>query len=232
MAWPDRLRDVHASGDCADTIPLQRRDLAPPRLGLARAVALSPSNSTWRILAIPGSLRTESYNRRLLEAARELAPAHVEVELWGGLKRVPPFDEDDENDPGAAVLELRDAIAQADAVLIATPEYNSSLPGQLKNALDWASRPRRTSVLRGKPLAVIGAGPRPSAAERGVGEARVVLGAIGARVLDAELAVARVSEQFDDGGRLAAVAQRRDLKKLLERLVDVAADARRELVAA
>ena len=185
-----------------------------------------------RILAISGSLRVESYNRKLLEAARELAPQDVEVELWDGLKRVPPFDEDDENDPGAAVLELRAAVAQADAVLIATPEYNSSLPGQLKNALDWASRPRRTAVLRGKPVAVLGAGPRPSAAERGVAEARVVLGAIGARVLEDELAVARASEQFDDDGRLAALAHRRDLKRLLERLVAAAADARRELAAA
>ncbi len=135
-----------------------------------------------RILAIPGSLRVESYNRRLLEAARELAPADVDVEVWDGLKRVPPFDEDDEGDPGAAVLELREAITQADAVVIATPEYNASLPGQLKNALDWASRPRRSNVLRGKPVAVIGAGPRPLAAVHGVTAARVVLGAIGARV--------------------------------------------------
>lgn len=187
---------------------------------------------TTRILAIPGSLRAESYNHKLLEAARELAPADVEVELWDGLKRVPPFDEDDENDPGAAVLELRDAIANADAVLIATPEYNASLPGQLKNALDWASRPRRTSVLRGKPVAVIGAGPRPSAAVHGVSEARVVLGAIGAEVLDAEVAVARVGEQFDEHGRLAALAHRRDLRKLLQRLRAVARDASREAVAA
>jgi chromate reductase, NAD(P)H dehydrogenase (quinone) len=190
------------------------------------------ASETTRILAIPGSLRAESYNRKLLESGRDLAPADVAVELWDGLKRVPPFDEDDENDPGAAVLELRDAIAHADAVLIATPQYNASLPGQLKNALDWASRPHRRNVLRGKPVAVIGASPSPSGATRAQAEARVVLGAIGAEVIDAELAVARVSEQFDDDGRLATLAHRRDLKRLLERLVGVARDASREVAAA
>ena len=112
-----------------------------------------------RILGIAGSLRLESYNRKLLEAARELAPSAVEVELWVGLKRVPPFDENDEHDPGTAVLELRDAIERADAVLISTPEYNRSLPGQLKNALDWASRPYGAGVSRGKPVAVVGREP-------------------------------------------------------------------------
>jgi chromate reductase len=130
------------------------------------------------------------------------------------------------------VLELRDAIAQADAMLIATPQYNASLPGQLKNALDWASRPYASNALRGKPVAVIGASPSPSGAARAQAEARVVLSAIGAEVLDAELAVARVSEQFDDNGQLAALAHRRDLKKLLERLVAAARDANRDVAAA
>jgi chromate reductase, NAD(P)H dehydrogenase (quinone) len=190
------------------------------------------SRGTIRILAIPGSLRAESYNRKLLEAARAIAPADVEVELWDGLKRVPPFDEDDENDPGAAVLELRDAVAQADAVLIATPQYNASLPGQLKNALDWASRPYATNALRGKLVAVIGASPSPSGAARAQSEARVVLGAIGAEVTDVELAVARVRGQFDDDGRLVAREPRRDLKKLLERLATRARAASREIAAA
>lgn len=185
-----------------------------------------------RILAIPGSLRAESYNRKLLEAARKLAPADVEIEVWDGLKRVPPFDEDDESDPAAAVLELREAIAQADAVLIATPQYNASLPGQLKNALDWVSRPYARNALRGKPVAVIGASPSPAGAARAQSEARVVLRAIGAEVLDAELAVARVSEQFDDDGRLAALAHRGDLRKLLALVVAVARNASRDIAAA
>jgi chromate reductase, NAD(P)H dehydrogenase (quinone) len=171
-----------------------------------------------RILGISGSLRVESYNRKLLQAARELAPSTVEVELWDGLKRVPPFDEDDEHDPGAAVLELRDAIARADAVLIATPQYNGSLPGQLKNALDWASRPYANNVLQGKPVAVVGASPSPSGAVRAQAEARMVLAAPGAQVIDEELALARAYEQFDGVGRLGSVAHRRSLSRLLERL--------------
>jgi chromate reductase len=93
-----------------------------------------------RILGISGSLRSDSHNRRLLLEAAELLPADTELELFGGLKAVPPYDEDDDADDEAheAVRELRDAIARADAVLIATPEYNSSVPGQLKNAIDWA----------------------------------------------------------------------------------------------
>lgn len=185
-----------------------------------------------RILAIPGSLRAESYNRKLLEAARDLAPPDVQVELWDGLKRVPPFDEDDENDPGPAVLELREALTHADAVLIATPQYNASLPGQLKNALDWASRPYANNVLRGKLVAVIGASPSPSGAARAQSEARVVLGAIGAEVIDVELAVARVSGQFDGDGRLTAPGHSRDLKTLLARLAAGARDSSRDLAAA
>jgi chromate reductase, NAD(P)H dehydrogenase (quinone) len=196
------------------------------------SLPVRPAPEPTRILAIPGSLRAKSYNRKLLEAARDLAPTDVAVELWNGLKRLPPFDEDDENDPGAAVLELRDVITHADAVLIATPQYNASLPGQLKNALDWASRPHRSNVLRGKPVAVIGASPSPSGATRAQAEARVVLAAIGAEVLDTELAVARVNEQFDADGGLAAPARRRDLKTLLEQLVPVARDASRDAAAA
>ena len=105
-----------------------------------------------RILGISGSLRRGSHNRKLLRAAEELLPPGVELELWDELKAVPPFDEDDEAGPEpAAVASLRDAVAAADAILIATPEYNASVPGQLKNAIDWLSRPVATTPLRGKP---------------------------------------------------------------------------------
>src|SRR6266542_4386051 len=170
-----------------------------------------------RILGISGSLRRGSYNRRLLGAAEELAPAGTELEQWDGLKALPPFDEDDERDPGEAVVALREAIRQADGVLIATPQYNASLPGQLKNVLDWASRPYETNVLRDKPVAVIGASPSPSGAARAQAEARTVLGAIGAHVLDAELALARASKQFDAHG-LAAQTSRSHLSHILEQL--------------
>ena len=160
----------------------------------------------------------ESYNRKLLEAARELAPSAVEVDLWDGLKRVPPFDEDDEHDPGAAVLELRDAIERADAVLIATPEYNASMPGQLKNALDWASRPYGATVLRGKPVAVVGASLLPTGAARAQAQARGLLALIGAQVIDAELPLTRGHEHFGEMGQLCSAAHRQSLSRLLEQL--------------
>src|SRR5260370_42619832 len=110
-----------------------------------------------KIVAIGGSRRRESHNRRLLLAAAELLPADVDFELFEDLKAVPPYDEDDDLEPAPpAVSRLRAAIASADALLIATPEYNSSIPGQLKNALDWASRPIASTVLRNKPVAVLG----------------------------------------------------------------------------
>jgi chromate reductase len=102
-----------------------------------------------KILGISGSLRQESHNTKLLRNAGELLPADVEFELWQNLKAVPPYDEEDDVEPApAAVVALKDAIAEADGILFATPEYNSSVPGQLKNALDWASRPPAASPLR------------------------------------------------------------------------------------
>src|ERR687888_2766578 len=110
-----------------------------------------------KVPAISGSLRRDSYNTRLLHSAAELLPEGVELELWDGLKAVPPYDEDDDVEPApAAVAALRAVVAGADAVLFATPEYNSSIPGQLKNALDWASRPLATNTFRNKPVAVVG----------------------------------------------------------------------------
>lgn len=178
----------------------------------------SGSQQPVRILAIPGSLRCDSVNRKLLTAASELAAPSVQLDLWGRLKALPPFDEDDEPDPGSAVTDLREAIADADAVLIATPQYNASLPGQLKNALDWASRPYGAHVLQGKPVAVIGASPSPSGASRAQAEARTVLAAIGADVLDSELPLPHAFEQFDSEGRLVSETHRHALAEILEQL--------------
>ncbi len=199
-----------------------------------QAIAGPPSRtapSSMRVLCICGSLRRDSYNRRLLRAASELAPPAAELVLWDGLRAVPPFDEDDERAPAPAVVALRAAIEQADAVLIATPQYNASLPGQLKNALDWASRPFESNVLRSKPVAVIGASPSRSGAARSQAEARTVLAAIGADVLDVQLAIARAFEQFDTDGRLAAHAHRRNLKQILEQLAARARDSERAAAA-
>ena len=110
-----------------------------------------------RILGISGSARRDSHNTKLLRAAAETLPAGVELVEWEGLTALPIFDEDLEAERPAAVADLLDAIAAADAVLIATPEYNHSIPGGLKNALDWASRPYETNPLRNKPALVIGA---------------------------------------------------------------------------
>ena len=100
---------------------------------------------TMKILAISGSLRRDSHNTMLLRAAEELLGPGDTLEVWEGLREVPPYDQDDDVEPAPpAVAALRAAVASADAVLIATPEYNSSIPGALKNALDWASRPLAT----------------------------------------------------------------------------------------
>ncbi len=110
-----------------------------------------------RVLGISGSLRRDSHNTRLLRGLRALLPAGVELEIFDGLAAIPPYSEDDEHTWPPAVARLRGAIAGADAVLVVTPEYNGSIPGQLKNALDWVSRPAGASQLAGKPAAVLGA---------------------------------------------------------------------------
>ncbi len=173
-----------------------------------------------KILAIAGSLRRDSHNRMLLLAAAELLPPEVDFELFEGLKTVPPYDEDDEREPApAAVARLRAAIARADALLIATPEYNSSIPGQLKNALDWASRPIASSVLRNKPVAVVGASTGAFGAVWSQAELRKVLAATGARVLDVELAVGHAAERFDEQGLLADESVREQLEEALDVLL-------------
>jgi chromate reductase len=185
-----------------------------------------------KVLAIAGSLRRGSYNRKLLLTAAELLPADVEFELFEGLKAVPPYDEDDDLEPApAAVAHLRAAIAGADALLIATPEYNSSIPGQLKNALDWASRPIATNVLRNKPVAVVGTSTGAFGAVWSQAELRKVLAATGARVLEVELAVGHAAERFDERSRLSDPELREELRDVLDVLlaesprVDMAAAA-------
>jgi chromate reductase, NAD(P)H dehydrogenase (quinone) len=179
--------------------------------------------SPMKVLAIPGSLRRDSHNRALLLTAAELAPSHVDFELFEELKALPPYDQDDDLEPAPlAVARLRAAIAGADALLIATPEYNSSIPGQLKNALDWASRPLAANVLRDRPVAVIGASTGAFGAVWSQAELRKVLAAAGARVLDAELAVGHAQERFDEHGRLADPELRARLRGILDQLMGVA----------
>lgn len=173
-----------------------------------------------KVLAISGSLRRDSYNTKLLRAAEELLPAAVEFELWDRLKEIPPYDEDDDVQPAPpAVAALRGAIAEADAVLFATPEYNSSIPGQLKNAIDWVSRPLATSPLRNKRVVVIGASAGAFGAVWSQAELRKVLAATGARVVDAEVAVGHAPEKFDETGELIDDAIRGQLVETLDALL-------------
>jgi chromate reductase len=161
-----------------------------------------------KVLGISGSLRRDSHNAALLRAAALQLPPGVELELWEGLKAVPPYDADDEAlARPRPIRELDAAIREADAVLIATPEYNHSVPGQLKNALDWLSRPLAKNPLRNKPVAVIGASTGMFGAVWAQAELRKVLAATGARVTDAELAVGHAHERLDHAGHPTDAAQ-------------------------
>ena len=150
-----------------------------------------------RVLGISGSLRNDSYNTALLRNAP------VELELWDGLKAIPPYDEDDDVEPAPpAVARMRAAVAGADAIVFATPEYNASVPGQLKNAVDWLSRPRGEAALLNKPVMVIGASTGAFGAVWAQSELRKVLATAGARVVDAEVGVGHAPERFDADGEL------------------------------
>jgi chromate reductase len=174
------------------------------------------------VLAISGSLRRDSHNTNLLRSAAELAPDDVELVVWDGLKDVPPFDEDDEASAPAAVVRMRAAVAGADAILFATPEYNSSIPGQLKNAIDWLSRPSRTAALRNKPVAVVGASMGAFGAVWAQAELRKVLAASGARVIEGDVAVGHADERFDENGLLIDENLREQLAEVVESLVEAA----------
>ncbi len=182
------------------------------------------------VLAISGSLRAGSHNTALLQAAAELVEPDETFELWQELREIPPYDEDIDVEPAPrAVASLRDAVAAADAILIATPEYNHSLPGALKNALDWASRPFATNPFRGKPVVVIGASTGIFGAVWAQADVRKVLGAIGARVLDFELPVGQAADKFDASGDLVDDDVR---AKLAEALALLARGQHRDLIAA
>ena len=183
------------------------------------------------VLALSGSLRRDSINTQLLRAAEELLPPGAVIVFFDELEDVPPYNEDRDTDEaplGAA--RLREAIAGADALLIATPEYNGSVPGQLKNAIDWASRPHRASALWDKPVAVVGASSGLYGAVWAQADLRKALGVAGARVVDAEVAVGRAASRFDADGRLVDAELRDELREVVRALVAEAAPA--QLVAA
>ena len=164
-----------------------------------------------KVLAISGSLREASYNTALARAATELVPAGVEVEVYDDLGLLPPYDEDlDGEDAPAVVTELRERIVDADALLFVTPEYNGSIPGVLKNAVDWASRPPRgRAALWGKTAAVAGATTGQYGAIWAQQDLRRVLGIAGARVVCPDLPVGRAQDVCDPtGGPSALVVER------------------------
>lgn len=189
----------------------------------------SPTTPIFRILAIPGSLRRGSLNRRLLEAARAVAPPGVAVEL-ADLRPLPFYDGDSEaaGDP-APVAELKRRIREADALLFATPEYNGAVPGVLQNAVDWASRPRGTAALTNKPIAVVGASPGGGGTASAQRALRQTLANAGALVLPApELLVPRAGDRFAAHGVGSDAALARDLGSLLMALIDWARDRDRD----
>ena len=171
------------------------------------------------VIGLSGSLRAGSHNAKLLRAAGDLLPPEADLTLYEGLKSIPPFDEDDEHAPAPAVVAWREALADADVVLFATPEYNGSIPGVLKNAVDWASRPVKTAALRNKPVAVVGASTGMFGAVWAQADLRKVLSTAGARVLDRELPVAGADEAFTDDGRLVEADHHDELASILEALV-------------
>jgi chromate reductase len=179
-----------------------------------------------RVLGISGSLRSDSHNTRLLRATASLLPGDAELVLFDGLAQIPPFNEDDEHTTPAAVAALKDAIASADAVLIATPEYNGSLPGVLKNGLDWVSRPFATTPLMNKPAAVIGASTSLFGAVWAQAEARKVLATIGARVVDRELPIPQAEETLGPDGLPLDADAREALSATLDELLELATATR------
>jgi chromate reductase len=187
-----------------------------------------------RVLGISGSLRRDSHNTALLRHAGELFEAEgAEFEIYDGLREIPPYDEDDDVENGPeAVARMRAAVAEADAVFFVTPEYNSSIPGALKNAIDWLSRPRATSVMNNKPVAVIGASTGMFGAVWAQAELRKVLGSTGARVVPGEVALGHAHTRFDDDGRLNDPNLDEQVHEVVRNLTAVARERHEEQLAA
>src|SRR5579884_4138680 len=179
-----------------------------------------------RVLAVSGSLRERSFNTSLLRAAAEAAPEGVEIELWEGLADLPLYDQDlEDGEVPGSVRRLREEWAAADAILFATPEYNGSVPGGLKNAIDWASRPKFEAALTNQTVAVIGASTRQFGAVWAQADLRKILGIAGARVVGDELPVARADRRFDRHGRLLDAELFERLRLVVSTLAAAAAPA-------
>jgi chromate reductase len=177
-----------------------------------------------KVLAVSGSLRRASHNTALLRAAGEVAPEGVDLVLWDGLDELPLYDQDrDAGDVPAQVARLREDWGAADAILFATPEYNGSVPGGLKNAIDWASRPRFEAPLTNKTVAVISASEGQFGGMWAQADLRKILGIAGARVVGDELPVPHVHDKLDSESGLLDEELLERLRLVLENLVREAA---------
>lgn len=171
------------------------------------------------LVGFTGSLRAGSVNRGVLRAVQELLPADARLEILA-LDELPFYNMDLEADEPASVRRFKEHLRQADAVLIATPEFNGSIPGVLKNALDWASRPFGKSVLVGKPTAITGAGGRGGTASA-QNHLRQILMCFGVAVLETpEVYIANSWEKFDSDGQLQEETTRDHLRRLVSALVE------------
>src|SRR5258708_5330187 len=173
-----------------------------------------------RILGIAGSLRRGSYNQAALRAAKLLVPENSGIDVFQ-LDYIPMFNEDDEKRPPSSVLELKKRVCRADALLIVTPEYNYSIPGVLKNALDWACRPLGDSVWSGKAGAIMGASPGAIGTARAQYHLRQILVALNLFALNQpEVVIANAAHRFDENGNLIHEPTKQLIRELLKNLVD------------
>lgn len=173
-----------------------------------------------RILGIAGSLRTGSYNRAALKAAAQLAPDGATVDIFD-INGIPGFSEDNEQNPPEKVVELKERIRAADAILFVTPEYNYSIPGVLKNAIDWASRPYGDSAWNGKPAAIMGASIGTIGTARAQYHLRQMMVFLNMfPVNQPEVMIAKAADKFDEVGNLTDEKTREFIGKLLVSLVD------------
>jgi chromate reductase len=173
-----------------------------------------------RILGIAGSLRRESYNRAALRAATQLVPEGASIEIFE-LEGIPGFNQDEEQNPPAKVVELKRRIREADAILIVTPEYNYSVPGVLKNAIDWASRPYGDSAWNGKPAAIMGASIGAIGTARAQYHLRQMFVFLNMFPINQpEVMIGNASERFDAAGNLTDDTTKDFIRKLLQTLVE------------
>lgn len=177
-------------------------------------------NKTLTILGIAGSLRRDSYNRAALRAARTLIPPDVQIDEFS-LDGIPVYSQDDEADPPQRVVDLKASVRAADAILIATPEYNYSIPGVLKNAIDWASRPYGDSAWTGKPVAVMGASIGALGTARAQYHLRQCFVFLDMHPLNQpEVMIGNAAQRFDEAGTLTDVRSRELIGTLIRSLAD------------